>query len=160
MTLWRDMTVQQAKDAHAMFKLAKSLRKTNRAQEAVDPIVYIMGNGNIKIDMQAGSRTSDHADEGMRVVYSYEDYLSEKESGSTVSEIQSHMLSTVNTYIEKRRQGIDPLSGDPPHSNHDEDEEDIEYFCDCDPDEDCDCHSLYFDEEDERERGYSHYYLD
>lgn len=34
-----------------------------------------MRNGDIKIDMQAGSRTSDHADKGMRVVYSYEDYL-------------------------------------------------------------------------------------
>lgn len=33
-----------------------------------------MRNGDIKIDIQAGSRTSDHADEGMRVVYSYEDY--------------------------------------------------------------------------------------
>ena len=66
----------------------------------------------------------------------------------------------MNTYIEKRRQGVDPLSGDPSHSNLDVEDEDIEYFCDCDPDEDCDCHSLYFDEEDHRERGYSHYYLD
>lgn len=44
MILRRNMTDQQAKDIHTMFKSAKSLCKTNRGQEQVIMLLYLRYN--------------------------------------------------------------------------------------------------------------------